>query len=208
MYAAESPRCDVGVAAALAQVPLRIDAEQDVARVAKHIGTGQEAVFVVDIPQERVGRSQLTIDQPVGGSEQNRIIPAAQLAESVGDVLERVSILIRIEGSGPLRYQEGMLLRDPRNVGRTVARQDETAFLRPSTRTIEGTQLDRVSGRGGNVDSDLRRVERVISVNDVGQVFIVVGTGEAKEVIAAIVSIGVDALGSERSWSWMIKRYW
>ena len=65
-----------------------------------------------------------------------------------------------------------------------------------------------MTGLRRHVDSDLRRVERVISVNDVGQVFIVVGTGEAKEVIAAIVSIGVDALGSERSWSWMIKRYW
>ena len=47
---AKRSRCEVGVATAPSQVPLRIQPKQDVARIAEHVAAGGEAVYVVERP--------------------------------------------------------------------------------------------------------------------------------------------------------------
>src|SRR5208282_2956892 len=81
--------------------------------------------------------------------------------------------------------QERVLLRYPRDVGRTVTRDDEARELGPlcSSRMIL---------RAWNCYCVVGLVQEVVAVHDVGQVLVVVCSGQAKELVSHDVSFRDD----------------
>src|ERR1700722_12112945 len=102
-----------------------------------------------------------------------------------------------------------MLLRNPRNVGRPIARQNEARLFRPPPRGLALGELlvgirepdaASVSLRIEllEVDPDFWSIQGVVSIDDVGQVFVVVGAGQPDEVVAAVIGIGPNSQRAKR----------
>src|SRR5208282_1183674 len=90
-------------------------------------------------------------------------------------------------GQSVLRDQERMLLRDPRNIGRPIGREYVSSALVPFRLTLRDARTERTRTRSGEpraAADHLGGVKDVVAINHVAEILVVVGAGQAEEVLA------------------------